>query len=97
MSATILIFPKQSRRKRVWVHNYREGDPLPANVAARRIEYAPPPSFERTPELLILIAVMKALPADVRDQARRTIRQAAQHFGDKARLAAKHIVWMIDP
>lgn len=38
MSATVLPFPKKCRR-RVWVHNYRAGDPVPVDVARRRINY----------------------------------------------------------
>lgn len=95
MSATILQFPKQSRRKRVWVHDYREGDPLPPNVAKRRIDYAPPPTFDRTAELLMIMAVWKALPVDVRNQARSTVRETARHFGDHASLVAKHIATLL--
>ncbi len=74
-----------------------EGDPPPANVASRRISYAPPPTFERTPELLIAIALMKALPPEAREQARRTVFATAEQFGDKAALTAKHIVALIGP
>jgi len=52
MSATTLKFPKQSHCKRVWVHNYREGDLLPEKVVARRIDCAPPLMFDRALELL---------------------------------------------
>lgn len=95
MSAAVLPFPKKSRRRRVWVHDYREGDPVPVNVATRRIEYAPPPAIVRSPELIILLALMKALPQDVRDQTRRTVRATFREFGDKDAAAASHIMALL--
>jgi hypothetical protein len=55
----------------------------------------PAPQIERSAELLMLMALLKALPPEVREQVRCTVRATAAKYGDKPSLAAKHIVALL--
>lgn len=92
MSATILRFPKE--RSRVGRRPRCGTDELPPDVP--RLPMAPPPTIERTPELLMAMAIFKALPTEAREKVRTTIRLTADQYGDEAARTANYIMFLLD-